>query len=305
MRVAVVTTSWPRFEGDPSGHFVEAEARALTQRGDEVVVIAADGDAFGWPGFAARVRERPARVASAAAWIARARAKVAQGRFDRIVAHWAVPSAWPIVTSVPLASAARSSRGPELEVVSHGGDVRLLVQAPRLVRARLVRRIARRATSWRFVSSSLLGTLESALPRDAVASLRAVARVAPCAIELVPPAPEAVLAKRRSVGEPYAVCVARLVPSKRVEEAIAWAAMKRAALVVVGDGPERASLERTARAHGGRVLFTGKVPRDEALAWIAASRELVQASREEGLSTVEREAHFLGVSVTRVPAPTR
>src|ERR1700735_349646 len=88
-RVALVTTSWPRFDGDPAGHFVEAEARALTRCGDEVVVIAADGAAFGWPGVAARIQENPWRAVSATAWVARARGELGRGAFDRVIAHWA------------------------------------------------------------------------------------------------------------------------------------------------------------------------------------------------------------------------
>src|SRR5579883_2954492 len=40
MRIVVVTTSWPRDEGDASGHFVRAEARELERAGHAVVVVA-------------------------------------------------------------------------------------------------------------------------------------------------------------------------------------------------------------------------------------------------------------------------
>ena len=106
--------------------------------------------------------------------------------------------------------------------------------------------------------------------------------------------------KRARIGAPFAVCVARLVASKRVEAAIAWARGRGLPLVVVGDGPERAALERAARAGGGRVVFVGRTSRDEALAWIAASVEVVQASRAEGASTVVREAEMLGVRVAAI-----
>jgi teichuronic acid biosynthesis glycosyltransferase TuaC len=289
VRTAVVTTSWPRFEGDPSGHFVQAETRALTQR-SEVVVIAAEGAAFGWPGLAARVKESPWRVVGAAAWVGRARRQVAEGGFDEVVAHWALPSAWPIAMG--------GDHG--LEVVSHGGDVRLLLSLPRFARARLVRAIAARAHTWRFVSGPLLGSLLASLPGDVARALERVARVSPCAIDVTPPARESVTAKRALLGEPFAVCVARLVPSKRVDAAIAWAAAEARALVIVGDGPERAALEEKARASGGRVHFTGRTTRPEALAWIASSAELVQPSRAEGLSSVVREAELLGVPVVSI-----
>ena len=75
------------------------------------------------------------------------------------------------------------------------------------------------------------------------------------------------------------------------------AARARTTLVVVGDGPERARVEAAARGAGARVVFTGRVARSEALAWIAAADALVQPSRVEGASTVEREAAALGTRV--------
>ena len=120
-RVALITTSYPAFPGDPCGHFVETEARLLARGGEVVVITAAagaqagvqtdagrpraddagvvvwrlhGGDAFGWPGLAARVRERPSRLASVLLWARRARAVVRSlPPFDRVVAHWAIPSA--------------------------------------------------------------------------------------------------------------------------------------------------------------------------------------------------------------------
>jgi len=296
VRVALVTTSWPRFDGDPSGHFVEAEARALTRCGEDVVVIAADGAAFGWPGVAARIEENPWRAASAAAWVVRARGEIARGRFDRVIAHWAVPCAWPIATG--------GRAGRALEVVSHGGDVRLVARMPRVMRAHVVRTIARRVEAWRFVAAHLLDAIVSRVPSDVGRAVERVARVEACAIEVDVPTPAAIEEKRARVGTPFAVCVARLVESKRVDAAIAWAARERVTLVVVGDGPSRPKLEARARELGrelgARVVFVGKVPRDEALAWIAASEGVVNASRVEGASTVEREAMALGVAVRAI-----
>lgn len=291
MRVALVTTSWPRFEGDPSGHFVETEARILTRRGDEVTVIAAEGEAFGWPGFAARVKQSPARALGAARWVAKARTAVAEGAFDRVIAHWALPCGWPI------ADAGKA----ELEVVSHGGDVRLLRRLPEAARGFVVGRLARRARRWRFVSEALYEELAEALREPVRTELAKVAEVRACAIEVVAPSALEVEAKRARIGGPFAVSVGRLVASKRVEATIAWAAAREVPLVIVGDGPARAALEEAAQRRGGQVTFAGRTTRAEALAWIAASQELVQASVAEGCSTVEREAEALGVPVTRPP----
>src|ERR1019366_3159812 len=102
MRIALVTTSWPAHEGDPSGHFVQAEARELERAGHEVLVVTPEpGGAFGWPGVSSRVRERPWRAIDALRWVRGPRAQVAGLRVDRVVAHWAVPCAWPIGVAAP------------------------------------------------------------------------------------------------------------------------------------------------------------------------------------------------------------
>jgi glycosyltransferase involved in cell wall biosynthesis len=295
MRIALVTTSWPGGDGDAAGHFVRAEARALERAGHEVRVIApTPGGAFGWPGVAARLREKPWRTIDAARWITRARAQVAALPVERVVAHWAVPCAWPV--GIAARAAAR------VEVVSHGGDVRLLLALPGRVRARIVLVVAARAETWRFVSASLRDALLDGLDASARARVERIAVVQAAAIEM-PDVREAVARKRRELGGlRVAVSVGRLVASKRVDRAIEHVASAHEldALVVVGDGPERARLERLARDRGIDARFVGRVPREEALAWIGAAQVLVHASEAEGLSTVVREAEALG---TRVVAP--
>src|SRR5262252_6874370 len=90
MRIVVVTTSFPKSDEDPSGHFVRSSARALAAAGAEVHVIApggsaldpprddgplvihraGGGDLFAWPGALARLREGPWRIAGGAAFAA-------------------------------------------------------------------------------------------------------------------------------------------------------------------------------------------------------------------------------------------
>lgn len=297
MRIAIVTTSWPSSRGDPSGHFVRAEARELERQGHDVIVVAPQaGGAFGWPGTAARLRERPVRIVEAVQWVAAARRRLREMRVDRVVAHWALPSAWPVGLAAP---------GAELEAVSHGGDVRLLVALPRVVRGRIVRAIAERAVRWRFVSAALLETLLGALDRDTRAGVERIALVKAAAIEI--PDVAAAIARKRSelAGARVAVSVGRLVASKRVERAIERVARSESLemLVVVGDGPERARLEALAKALGVDARFVGTVERDEALAWIGAAHELIHASVAEGMSTVVREAEALGTRVVRPCVP--
>lgn len=297
MRIAVVTTSYPAYEGDPAGHFVEAEVNDLRREGHDVHVIRpSPGGAFGWPGAAARIREEPLRGAEAAAWTVRATLSLRRFQPERVIAHWCVPSAFPI---------ALGATG-ELEIVSHGGDVRLLASLPsRRVRAAIVRTIAARATRWRFVSEPLLESLAAKLPAEERRMLLACAVIAPSALEL-PDVRDEVLAKRSAVRGRLYVCAGRLVPSKRVDKVIDYVATNQdhraereeRVLIVLGDGPERAHLERLARAWRIDVRFLGKTSRREALGWIGAADEVVHASKLEGLSTVVREAEHLGVPVT-------
>jgi glycosyltransferase involved in cell wall biosynthesis len=302
MRIAIVTTSWPAVPDDPSGHFVRAEAVELEREGHTVVVVAPPpGGAFGWPGVAARLRERPGRALGAASWVLRARLRVRELAVDRMIAHWAVPAAWPI---------ALAGREAALEVVSHGGDVRLLVAMPRRLRESIACAIAERATTWRFVSDALRAQLTDSLGARARRRVARIALVRAASIEL----PD-VAGVRRAGAElrarldgaragAIAVTVGRLVAGKHVERAIEYVARTRAArtLVVVGDGPERPRLERLARSLDVDARFVGTLPRSTALSWIAAADVVLHASEAEGLSTVLREADALGTRVVIVPA---
>jgi teichuronic acid biosynthesis glycosyltransferase TuaC len=295
MRIALVTTSWPADDGDPSGHFVQAEARALERQGHAVEVVApAAGGAFGWPGVAARVRERPWLAFDAARWVLEARRRVTHLDVDRIVAHWTVPCAWPV---------AAGSRA-QLHVVSHGGDVRVLLGLPAPLRERLVRDIAMRAAEWRFVSEALKASLVASVTPATRDRLEAIATVRPATIDL-PDVAVAIARRRRELaGARVAVSVGRLVPGKRVDRAIEHVARARDvdALVVVGDGPERGRLEALARNHGVDARFVGLLPRTDALAWIGAAEHVLFASEAEGASTVLRECEALGTKVVVVGA---
>jgi teichuronic acid biosynthesis glycosyltransferase TuaC len=294
MRIAIVTTSYPAHEDDAAGHFVRAGARELERQGHDIEVVTPNpGGAFGWPGTASRLRERPHRGFEALSWVARARRRVARANAELVIAHWAVPCAWPI----GIATQGR------LEVVSHGGDVRLVLALPTVLRRLIVRTIAARASAWIFVSERLRGELYEALDGDTRARVERIARVSAPAIEM-PDVREAIARRRRDLaGTRAAVSVGRLVASKRVDRAIEHVARSPDldALVVVGDGPERARLEDLARDRRVDVRFVGAVGRREALAWIGAADVLLHGSVAEGLSTVVREADALGTPVVRLP----
>ena len=74
MRVAVLTTSYPRFPGDAAGRFVEEAVERLRGRGVDVEVVAPSGFrhfgiAYG-AGIVGNLRRRPLRAALVPALLA-------------------------------------------------------------------------------------------------------------------------------------------------------------------------------------------------------------------------------------------
>ncbi len=97
-----------------------------------------------------------------------------------------------------------------------------------------------------------------------------------------------------------AVTVGRLVSLKRIDQILAAVAqVDRLGVVIVGDGPERARLERLAADRGlnDRVYFAGQRDRSETLALMAACDFLVLNSTYEGMPHVALEAMALGLPV--------
>jgi len=310
MRIVVVTTSFPRTEDDPSGHFVRSSAHALARAGHEVHVIAPGGSPldpprtlgdlvvhragggalFAWPGAVARAREAPWRLFAAgpfAAGVAHRRRSI--GPVDHAVAHWIVPSAWPLLLG------AQSS----LDVFAHGADVRVLIRAPRALRETILGALIARGARFTFAARALEDALCKTLSPELAQALARASHVDPPPIDV----PDVIGEARRlraSIGlDPSSllvVVVCRLIPSKRVDLAIEAAriAGSSARLVIIGDGPERASLEQRG---AGAATFMGALPRRQALAWIAASDVLLHPSAIEAAPTVIREARALDVPV--------
>jgi glycosyltransferase involved in cell wall biosynthesis len=302
VRVAIVATSYPRANDDPSGHFVRAEALVRAARGDEVHVVAPEpfaGDAdvrahaagggmlFAWPGAVERARQAPHRVLGLGPFALRAARALRLIAPDAVVAHWLVPSAFPVALALP-------ARVP-LEIVCHGADVRLLVAAPTAARVFVLGRLAARGARLRFAAESLRRALFDGLPLGLASTLASRSRVEAPALSLgegsAPPALAAL---------PYVACVGRLVAPKRFDVALRALALcpPPLELRVVGEGPERAALERLARELvPGRVHFHGQLGRPEALAWLAGARALAHPSSCDAAPTAVREAMALGVPV--------
>lgn len=304
MRIAVVTTSYPESDDDPSGHFVRADVNELTQQGHHVTVICPGAKAdstcggnptlvrlgattlFGWPGALAKLRAKPWAIVALVPFIVRARAALRDGRFDHVTAHWLVPCGWPI---------ANGSQGTT-EIVVHGSDARLVARLPVWLRQRLLLSLHARDVRLRFVAPHLRALLRT--PRTEAWIMSSTVLASALCLPALPNRSET----RRQLGLKQAAFVVtiigRLVTSKRVEVALARAQLPpNAQIYVIGSGPCLGDL----RQRFPHVVFLEQLPRTQTLMWLNASDLLLNASLLEGAPSVVREARALGVDVWTAP----
>jgi glycosyltransferase involved in cell wall biosynthesis len=307
MQLGLVTTSYPRFPGDPAGNFVAAHAAALRALGHRVEVIAAGsgpathepvrrvgGLGLFYAGGAPDALERsPLRAGlAAAAFTARLTAAVAASarRWDAIIAHWLAPSA---IAALPA--------GRPMIAIAHGGDVftlrRLHLLGP--VLGALHHRGARLV----LVSEQLREVARAAAP--ALAGWLDAALVQPMGVD----AARFAALPRAPSDPPTVLCAARLVPIKGVDVALAAMRHVRAAarLVIAGDGPERPRLTRDAAlARPGAALdatLLGEVNTDRrddllsAASVVVVPSRVTPAGRTEGTPAIALEALAAGVPV--------
>ena len=190
----VVTTSYPRFPGDPAGCFVESRVRACTDAGETVLILAAGAPAgldrvMSRPGAAVhridftvaggpplfyaggapeRLESNPAAgfLQALRLWAGLLAAIRAGPRPSAIESHWLVPSA--------LAAICAGPSGVPHQAYAHSGDVALLERLPG--GAALARRLLEGA-SLVFVSAELRARYAELVGE------RAAEKVAACPIE--------------------------------------------------------------------------------------------------------------------------
>ncbi len=308
-RVLVVTSSWPRTGDEIAGTFVRSDALVRQRAGACVSVAAprgpgiarageglkihdvAHGGLFGSPGAMSRFSSAPWRIAGLGVFACELRAIVAREQPTQVVAHWLVPIGGiaSVISDVPL------------EVIAHGGDVRLLEAAPRSLARTYMHWLCDRAERVRVVSAALATRLARVAPR--VAS-RFVVEPMPVAVDELSRArlvDRGARLRDLAPRRPLHVVASRLDREKQLYRVIDHVGRVGGSLVVVGDGPARASLERRARASGVDVRMLGALPHELALSWIAAADVVVAAvAKGEGAPTVIREAQALGRTVVVV-----
>ena len=114
------------------------------------------------------------------------------------------------------------------------------------------------------------------------------------------------LSKSRELAEKYGLkdkkvllSVSRLVELKNIHRVIDAFAQsnQEATLVIVGDGPERDSLEKHAKETKKDIIFTGRFDGDDLYAWYNLSSVLILASYQEAFGAVTNEALLAGSRV--------
>ena len=287
MRLGIVTTSYPRTDGDWAGGFVAGHARWLERAGHTVDVVAAgDGPGRVWAGAGLFYGEgAPDRLArSPLAWWNAARFSaglIAETRrrardWDAAIAHWLAPC-----------GVAAALAGVPAVAVAHSGDVHLL-RRTRLVYP-VAALLARAGVHVSFVTDEL-----RALFLERAGGVALSTSVTPMGIDF-----DHFAQLPRATDGATVVFLGRLVPVKGVDTLLAAFDRVRApaTLVVAGDGPLAGPLR--ARA-GARVRFAGEVrgaARDRLLACadvVVLPSRRVEAGRSEGMPVVALEAMAAG-----------
>jgi D-inositol-3-phosphate glycosyltransferase len=262
MRVAVLTTSYPRSRDDPAGHFVADAVEHLRARGVDVEVIGPQqfrtyGLAYGH-GVLGNLRRRPSLALFIPALLASFVRAARRVDADLLHAHW-LPAGWV---------AARSGKPYVVQV--WGTDVELARGAPWLVRGVL------RGAKLVIAASTALAQAASQLGARDV-------RVIPSGVDLPDEVgPEA--------DPPEVLYAGRLSKEKGVLELVE--ATRGMNLVVAGDGPLR----------GRVPAARGFVPNRQLQALYARAAVVACPSRREGfgVACLEAMAHGRAVVATGV-----
>jgi len=328
-RVLFVTHNVPRFVGDAAGSFVLRLAVALQSSGAQVDVIAPAAAGLADVETLEGVRIQRVRYASDArmtlayagnmaeqvmsSWggkfallgMLRAMRRAVRDRidaaarsgeaYDIVHAHWWFPTGLSLWRS-------RRAGDPPLVITMHGSDVRL---AQRIAPAHAVMRaVLGEAAICTAVSGWLAETALRIAPEATVA-------VSPMPVDARHFAPPAASATGTAAPRSGILFVGRLNSQKGLADLLdamvspamrahdAQRAGDATMLDVVGDGPERETLQARAASLGlaERVRWYGALPQPALVPLYQGACALAIPSREEGLGLVAVEAQLCGTPV--------
>jgi len=316
VRIVALAHAYPRWDGDVAGAFIERLCLGLRARSmTPVLIVPSDlGDAGRTSQKGIDVRRVRYATASGETLAFRGQmAETARGvlgisRFGSMVAslgwatieevrrsetalvhaHWWVPGG----ISAMLASLATHKR---FVVTLHGTDVAILKSSA--VARRLAKFVLRRASAITTVSSYLA---EQAAAVAGIDLNEVVVQPMPLEVDRY---------SRASIGGDGVVTVGRLVKQKNIStviEAVAILARngREVPLKVVGDGPERSSLEYLANqlGIGDHTQFTGSVAPEEIPQVIGNADVFAFPAEHEGLGLAVAESLMVGVPVVATKA---
>ena len=301
MKVLIVTGIWPPDMGGPASHAPELAA-FLRTRGHEVEVVTTASSAPATEVYPVRWVSRglPGGVRHLAAVAAIARGAhtadvVYATSMTRRAALGALVARRPLVLKLTADEAyERARRGGrfagDLDAFQHhrgGLRVRLL----RTTRNWAVRRARHVFTPSAYLRELVVGW---GIPAERVSVSPNPAPEVPA----MPPRDE--LRAEFGLEGPTLAFAGRLMAAKALDVALAaMARVPEAALVIVGDGPDRAALERQRDelGLGGRVRFLGGLGREGVLRIFRAADAVLLSSRWENFPHVIVEALAVGTPV--------
>jgi len=319
----MVTTSYPRFTGDPTGTFVASLAQGLVAAGERVTVVTptatgtADRDIsmvdgvrvirVGTPsglahqpgGILPALRRAPWRVFRIPGMLRTLEMEAARlaAEADIMHGHWVYPGGWIAVR------AAESARIPSI-VTGHGADLNLLARLPLL----------RNRVRWVLQHASRTLAVSQALQAAALAAGAPPDRVSVIPLGVIGGNPDAAVPGASAFGSHPGLkllSVGSLTVRKGHDVLIKAFAMLDPAqapvLAILGEGPEYENLVGLAQRLGvvERVIFTGNTPPDQIHGWMRSADVFVMPSRAEGLGLVCVEAMMAGTPViaSDIPGP--
>jgi len=321
-RLVVVTTSYPRWPGDPAGSFVAGSVSALRRAGARVRVVAPDAvDARPDPRvrrvrYALR-RERQALAYGAgipdhldrtpAAWLQApalsaallAGALAEARRADVVVGHWLLPGAVAGVLSA-------RAHGLPHRAVLHSAGVAVAARLPG--GPALARLVALGSDRLVFCSADLRSRFLALVGPRVARRVETRTAVQPMGFEprsLGIPVPRRLARRRLGVAGRFVVgFLGRVVPIKGLVHLVrAAAGVERALVVVAGDGPGLPEVRAAAEAADVALRCLGRLEGEKRAGFLSACDVFAQPSlvlpdgRSEGTPLAVLEALSFGLPV--------